>query len=318
MKMKQWMSILVLFLWGAALGGVNIRFNPQCELPAGDIRLKDISSISGDQSAVSALSSLKIGVTDPRPGGKRIVNTHSIARFYIANIYPLDSIEFEKEGRIEVITRSYKPEPDSIKNILKEWLKHEKLPDDEARYAIDIDRVPEIHLPVDKHTLLWESSVSFRDEGTQMIRLEVRQDQKRVHRYQIPVYISKYKKIPVAARTIPRGRKLVEDDIEMKEVDVSRIRRSFFESKEQVLRSEARRTIDNGKIFSVSYLERPWLVEKGQKVKIFTQVGQSVLSVQGTARQNGRAGSRIKVMNDNSRATLMAKVDDQGKLWVEN
>lgn len=90
--------------------------------------------------------------------------------------------------------------------------------------------------------------------------------------------------------------------------------KAFATQPQQVIGRQATRRIRTGQIISPTYLERQWLVEKGEEVLIIASKHGMQASTKGVARENGAEGEQISVQNARSAKVIRAIVSGRGKV----
>ncbi|MEJ2765293.1 flagellar basal body P-ring formation chaperone FlgA [Photobacterium sp. MCCC 1A19761] len=90
--------------------------------------------------------------------------------------------------------------------------------------------------------------------------------------------------------------------------------KAFATQPQQVIGRLATRRIRTGQVISPTYLERLWLVEKGEEVLIIASKHGMQATTKGIARENGAQGEQISVQNQRSAKVIRAIVSDRGKV----
>lgn len=132
----------------------------------------------------------------------------------------------------------------------------------------------------------------------------------------VTVYIKKYLNIITAKHSLPAGTLITNNDILIKNKDVSRIRGDYFTNISQLSNMVLRRSVKKGKILSSSILKAQQLVSRGDEVLILAQTSNLTIRVKGKALMNGTLGQRIKVKNMNSKRIFQAVVISNGLVKV--
>ena len=114
-----------------------------------------------------------------------------------------------------------------------------------------------------------------------------------------------------AARTLPAGTVISEDDLTMAES-----KRPGLNDPAQAVGKQTRITIYEGRPIQASLLQAPRLVTRNQIVRITFQRGPLQISTEGRTLSEGAAGDVIRVLNLESRNSIMAQVNPDGSLTV--
>jgi len=124
----------------------------------------------------------------------------------------------------------------------------------------------------------------------------------------VPVELSVWQPVVVAAAPVARGQVLTASALEVVEHDVRRMHRSYWQRPEELVGHVARRVIPAGSPITASQVEAPHAVRRGSSVIIEASQGGLLVKMAGTAQQDGRLGDRIAVRNSQSRRLLEARV----------
>ena len=133
----------------------------------------------------------------------------------------------------------------------------------------------------------------------------------------VPVTISIYKKVLVAARTLQRGDILSDADIKLEVHDISGLSYGYFEDKRIGAGMKIKRQALAGAVLTPSMLKKPQIITRGQKIAIMAQSGRMEVRMMGKALDNGALGDRIKVMNIKSRQKLEGIVTSSAEVQVD-
>ena len=124
--------------------------------------------------------------------------------------------------------------------------------------------------------------------------------------------------VVVAKKTLRRYGRIEEDDIELKEKDLSRIHSNVITDPEEVLGKRAKRSITAGTILRPDLIEYPPLVKRGDVVLVVAQSGGLRITALGVVNEReGRRGERIKVENLDSKKNIYARVLDSKTVEVD-
>ncbi len=130
----------------------------------------------------------------------------------------------------------------------------------------------------------------------------------------VPVVVKAYRPVVVARSPIERGALISEADIELVERELNALGRNFFDDPAEVIGKTARRTIPAGGTFGPGAVEAAKLIQRGDNVRISAGSGGMVVSMQGKALSDGRAGELIRVENLSSKRIIQARVISAGEV----
>lgn len=134
------------------------------------------------------------------------------------------------------------------------------------------------------------------------------------------VYVSAriqvFRPVAVTLRPLPKGSPINLADIELQERDISRLTDGFFTDPHSVAGMLTKRPLGNGEILTVSNLQAPTLVSKGEKVRIVARPGSFEVIMMGEALRAGGQGERIPVRNLSSGRIIEGFIRRAGEVEV--
>src|SRR6056297_953641 len=152
--------------------------------------------------------------------------------------------------------------------------------------------------------------------GSRRISIMTRVDDQIVSNQSIRVEIEAMAEIAVAKAGLRRGTMLTDNLMEMRYQDISRLSEPIFDSAEAVGKI-VKRTVRLGQPLQGQQVEYPPLVKRGERVVIEVHQAGMTLSAVGEARQDGREGESIKVLNTGSSREVISRVVAPGLVRVE-
>lgn len=132
----------------------------------------------------------------------------------------------------------------------------------------------------------------------------------------ISLKVKLYKDVLIAVRSINGGELLSSADFILTEKDVSKLVSEPITSFDVILGSRAVRNINNETVLSYRMIESPPVVERGDRLNAALINGTVQVSFFVTAREDGYAGKRIKIVRDDKRV-FYAKVVDSKNVIIE-
>lgn len=152
--------------------------------------------------------------------------------------------------------------------------------------------------------------------GSRRISFMTRVNDQIVSNQSIRVEIEAMAEIAVAKESLRRGTRLTDNLIEMRYQDISRLSEPIFDGADAVGKI-VKRTVRLGEPLQGQQLEYPPLVKRGERVVIEVQHAGMTLSAVGEARQDGREGESIRVINTGSSREVISRVVAPGLVRVE-
>lgn len=132
----------------------------------------------------------------------------------------------------------------------------------------------------------------------------------------VPVEIKLYRHVVVTRSPLSRQTMFTDSTLYLREMDVSKLRGSYFTSLDDVLGMQSKRQIPADTTVVASHIETPIMIKKGESVLITAKRGSLVVKNTGTAMMDGRIGQQISVRNRQSRRVIDAKVVAPGQVLV--
>lgn len=133
----------------------------------------------------------------------------------------------------------------------------------------------------------------------------------------VPVTISIFKNVLVAAHLLEKGDILTATDTKLIRHDLSDLSYGYLLSKSSGIGKKVKRRVLAGSVLTPNMLKKPQLIARGQKVAILAKSGQMEVRMMGKALDNGAMGDRIKVLNLKSRRKLEGVVISSATVKVE-
>ena len=118
----------------------------------------------------------------------------------------------------------------------------------------------------------------------------------------------------VAARTIPAQTLIGPDDLLLQAVDVP----GGTDDPLLLIGMEARTSLYAGRPVRPADVGAPALVDRNQIVPLIYDVGGLRIATEGRALGRAGAGEILRVMNLSSRATVSARISDDGAAYVSH
>lgn len=152
--------------------------------------------------------------------------------------------------------------------------------------------------------------------GSRRISLLTRVDDQIVGNQSIRVELEAMAEVAVAKEPLRRGAILTAEQLEMRYQDISRLGEPVFSLNDAVGKL-VKRSLRLGEPLQAQQIEAPPVIKRGERVVIEVQRAGMTLSAVGEARQDGRPGESIRVVNINSSREVVSRVIAPGLVRVE-
>jgi flagella basal body P-ring formation protein FlgA len=132
--------------------------------------------------------------------------------------------------------------------------------------------------------------------------------------------VRRFTHVPVLTRTMARGDRLVEGDVELARVTVSRQQKVVenLPSVNDFIGQELKRSMRAGSAVALSDVSAPMMVERNEEVTLIYRSGPLMLTVLGRALAAGAKGETITVMNNQTRRTLSGTIVQPGLVQINS
>ncbi|MBN1958811.1 MAG: flagellar basal body P-ring formation protein FlgA [Desulfuromonadales bacterium] len=151
--------------------------------------------------------------------------------------------------------------------------------------------------------------------GSRRLTLMTRVDGKTVANQSIRVDVEALAEVVVVTSALRRGQILQADDIDLRYQDISKLKDPIFDE-DEVVGKRLKRSVRLGAPLERHQIEFPPVIKRGQRVVIQAQGPGLMLTAAGEAREDGRSGEPIRVMNSSSRKEVLCQVIAPGLVRV--
>ena len=177
----------------------------------------------------------------------------------------------------------------------------------DGRYDVVADRLDSrVRLAACSEPLT--TSTPYEIRRSSRVTVEVRCVAPKPWKLYVPVRLTIYQDVLVAARRLPRGAILAPGDIILAERDTAALARGYMLQAEHAVGHRLRRAVTQGKALTPAMLESPVLIRRGQMVNLEARSGGLTVKMMGIARSNGILGQIIDVENKTTSRRVQAIV----------
>ena len=206
-------------------------------------------------------------------------------------------------------------------------------PEDALRRQIEIyvrERAPvpptSIEVPqLDDFAVAWQapgqvrvvlSTAPQRFLGSVPITVSVYVDGEQVKRGVVTTRVRAEQTLYLTARPMQRGAVVHREDLRPERRDVSEIPSGAVLEPDGIVGQRTTRALPSGSVWMKSHLRTPQLVTRGQIVRLNFRSGALAIEGRGKAREDGRPGERVRVINVDSRREVVGTVTPSGEVDV--
>lgn len=132
----------------------------------------------------------------------------------------------------------------------------------------------------------------------------------------VPADVAVFRPVAIASRSLGRGHRVSEGDIDIELRNTGRLRQGFVAGADGLIDLELRRPLKQGEAFRMGILIEPTVVNRGDQVRLRARTGNISVDTQGTALGSGRVGDQVRVRNDRSERIVRGKVVAPGTVEI--
>ena len=165
-----------------------------------------------------------------------------------------------------------------------------------------------LHVTAPKHTD-WLGAIGFS--------VGVTINGKKVTRLTVPVKLEVWGDVILTSKPLGRFQPIGHDDIHIKKMDLARVPSNVIMDIDQVVGHRTNRRIAANCILRKDHVEIPPSVRRGDLVSVVAESAHLKISIKAMAKEDGRIGERIKVVNLRSKRSIYALVVDDRTVSVE-
>jgi len=160
------------------------------------------------------------------------------------------------------------------------------------------------------------TSIPYGNKRSSRLTVEVRCAAPKPWKLYVPVHLTVFQDVVVAARPLARGAILAPGDIILAERDTSALARGYLLRTEHAIGHRVRRAMSQGKPLTPSLLESPPLIRRGQLVNLEARSGGLTVRMSGIAKSDGILGQVIDVENKTTSRQVQAIVRSRKSVEV--
>ncbi len=132
----------------------------------------------------------------------------------------------------------------------------------------------------------------------------------------VPAQVQLFRNVVTVMRPLKRDAIVTEDDVAMRERDVSSVGLGFLSSLDQAVGQKVVRPMVIDQVVTPGALEQPRMIHKGDQVVIIARSGSLAVRMPGEAMSDGSFNEQIRVKNLNSSRVIKANVTGPGQVEV--
>ena len=316
------LGLLLFVLLSAGAGNCMaeravIEIGPRATVSGKLVRLGDIARIGhGDARRRTLLQEVVIG-TAPPPGSATTLDSQFVLMRLKQHGVDLSRIRLQMKTPVTIVSGSQRVPAEKIRAAVSRYLSQWR-----AGRSEEV-RIGKIH--VGRAAVVSPGRLELRVQalkrGLPTGRLPLGVDLLVDGRVEKRVFASAEVDVMcsavVARRALKRSHVIDSGDVELRSMPRSRLPRHYIDNLEDVLGKKTKRAIPVAAALRPDMVEIPCLIHRRDVVVIVAAMKGMQVTTLGEARQKGRRGDRIKVVNLDSRKTVYARVVDSSTVAVD-
>jgi len=314
--------LFLAFLLGTLAGAstlARVCFKSSVEVAPGVVRLSDVADISGDSALVARLAGLEVARVD-RPGRTTRVSAKAVKGFFVRAVTDPANVEFEGEGSVTVRARAGKVSADSLEELLLAAVRvrmGELVQGDQ--WELEAGRLPQsLAVPEQGASVVVDLSPRFSGCGQETAVVRVLVGDKVLSSQHVAFKVRRWEQVVRLRNSLRKGEAVSAADVELIREETTFQQRKILRSLDDAVGRNTLRGVRAGDLLVDNWLETPYAVREGERIRLMTQVGGAVVQTVVVAQQSAFRGQLIRVENPDSRKILQAKVSGKGEAWVTN
>lgn len=160
------------------------------------------------------------------------------------------------------------------------------------------------------------SRASGRMASTVPVTVVISDGERVLKRGVVTVQLRMERPVVVATRAIRKGEPIDPGAIRLERREAATLHGSAVGDPQRVVGMEASRSIRAGAVMRAEWVERPALVERGERVRLVLHGPSLRIDAVGLALSRGAAGDTVRAVNADSRREVIGRVAPDGSIHV--
>jgi len=172
-------------------------------------------------------------------------------------------------------------------------------------------RMPACQVPL-------QSSLTGTQKPLGRVIVEVSCQDEKPWKVRLPAQISVFAPVAITSKPIARNQQISKLDIILEDRDISKLNRGYYSKISDVAGLVTRNQIRSGIVINPGQIRAPYLVQRGQTVRILVKTPNYEVAMHGKALSNGALGEIIRVKNTKSQRVVEGIVSAQGVIEISH
>ncbi len=295
-----------------------IEVGPRAEVTGKLVRLGDIAGIvHPDARRRTLLREVVIGPAPP-PGSSRTLDSQFIRMRLEQHGVDLRRIRLRMPSPVTIVRGFQRVPAERIRAAVSRYLAQWRFGrSEELRIGkIHVGRRSEV-VPPGELELRVAALKRGLPNGRLPLSVDLLVDGRMVRKVFVTADVDVMCRAVFARRALKRNHVIGEDDVELRSAPRSRLPRNYIDNLDDILGKKTKRRVAAAAALRPDMVAIPCLIHRRDVVVIVAAMKGMQVTTLGEARQKGRRGDRIKVVNLDSRKTVYARVVDSNTVAVD-
>jgi flagella basal body P-ring formation protein FlgA len=161
-----------------------------------------------------------------------------------------------------------------------------------------------------------QSNLMGQQKPLGRVIVEVQCDSEKPWKVRLPAQISVFVPVAVTSKPVARNQKLSKSDVTLEDRDISKLNRGYYSKIDEIAGLITRHQIRSGIVIDPGQIRPPYLVQRGQTVRIVAKTPTYEVAMHGKALSNGALGEVVRVKNTKSNRVVEGVVSAQGVIEI--
>lgn len=193
----------------------------------------------------------------------------------------------------------------------------DKFSESHDEVVLEYEKMPSILVdPMD-----WDMNVDLKynrvKKGGNLLGVTVYSKTSIYKKFTTTVRLKTFDYMVVANNRLDKSTKIDVDQVSLQRIESTNLKRPFFDRIEDVVDLQTKKILLEGKPIYTDMVELPFLIYRGDIIKVVVRLKNLEVTATGKALQGGRKGEKIKLENLTTGKKLVGKIQDEKTVLVE-
>jgi flagella basal body P-ring formation protein FlgA len=161
------------------------------------------------------------------------------------------------------------------------------------------------------------AKLNSRSKARMVFDITVQVDSEEPKSFDVSAQVSEWADVPVASRPLRRGEIIEKGDLQMARLNLEALAEDITITEDDLVGKELKQPISVGETFKARNIKVPPVILSSSKITAIYESGALRAVATAIALEDGVPGQMIRIQNEISKKTLMARVVEPGLVRVE-